>query len=581
MNTRRLKSPTTFILIPGALAPFVFSACSEDTSGKQWSALATCLAGPAANAPVAERVTKLRQIMLGNTTSSGAKDAWPSRCAPIADDLYGALDKSGKTALLKRKLHDRFGCSDIKGSCKIAGETALISATTELWESAKTADLKLEAASNVPAPAAAPPPLVDSKSWKSLSEKPLRVAGPVLASDGRALLVLKPAEGRARPTVCEFAPGFAKVRCVKGSDKIPELPAHSLEIVNDSPGLFAAGLTEKGLVAYDIETGETSAVRGRSDRLIRNGIVAEKGAKLDISATPGAPEPAAKGGKKPSMLQKPKGAAAAADEGFIGVELKNGKESKEVKLPLESPVGNPITLGNQILYLTPSEKGVELGVKSLRGGRVADGGTLKGNFAGAFHTCRQGDTYALATYGSRKGQGMNAKATSGEDKTALTFTTFQKGSWSKPAEATMPFERAGESELICSEKGASVAWLKADKGSALVGRIDCNAEGCKSTEQNVAGLESTYLWAVGTIGDKVFVLYRGLLGETKVRVGALADLSSAKDTTVFDTGDFGGPTTGELIVLPSEQAALFLFRGEQAVALRLGSDGAVSVVSPG
>jgi len=580
MNTRRLKGPTTFVLIPGALASLAslsLTACSEDTSGKQWSALATCLAGPAATAPVAERVTKLRQIMLGNSGTSGAKDAWPARCAPMADELYGALDKSGKTALLKRKLHDRFGCSDAKGSCKIAGETALISTTTELWESAKTADLKIEAVANAPAPAAASPPLVDSKSWKSLSEKPLRVAGPVLASDGRALLVLKPAEGRARPTVCEFAPGFAKVRCVKGSDKVPELPAHSLEIVNDSPGLFAAGLTEKGLVAYDIESGETSAVRGRSDRLIRNGVVAEKAAKLDISATPGAPEPPK--GKKPGMLQKPKG--AAEDEGFVAVELKNGKESKEVKLGLESPVGNPITLGNQILYLTPSEKGVELGVKSFRGGRVADGGTLKGSFAGAFHTCRQGDNYALATYGSRKGQGMNAKATSGEDKTALTFTMFDKGKWSKPAEATMPFERAGESELICSEKGASVAWLKGDKGSVLVGRIDCNADGCKSSEQNVAGLDSTYLWTVGTLGDKVFVLYRGALGETKVRVAPLADLASAKDTTVFDTGDFGGPTTGELVVLPSEQAVLLLFRGEQAVALRLGSDGVVSVVSPG
>jgi hypothetical protein len=568
-----LSHSAAWILGSGVL----LAGCSEDTSGKQWSALATCLAGPAAAAPVTERVPKLRQILLGNSSTASAKDTWPSRCAPMADDLYGALDKSGKTAMLKRKLNERFGCNDTKGSCKIAGETSLISTTTELWESAKTANLTIEPAPNVPAPAAAPPPLIDAKSWKSLSEKPARVSGPVLASDGRALLVLKPAEGRARPSACEFAPGFSKVRCVKGSDKIPELPAHSLDVVNDTSGLYAAGLTEKGLVAYNLETGETSAVRGRSDRLIRTGVVAEKAAKLDISATPGAPEPP-KPGAKPSMFQKPKG--AAADEGFIAVELKDGKEGKAVKLSLESPVGNPITLGNQILYLTPTEKGVELGVKSLRGGRIASGGALKGTFAGAFHTCQSGDRYALATYGSRKGQGMSAKATAGDDKTAVTFTTFDKGKWSTPAEATMPFERSGESELSCHAGGASVAWMKADKGSALVGRIDCNAEGCKSSEQNVAGLDSTYLWAVGTLGEKVFVLYRGALGETKVRVAPLAELAGAKDITVFDTGDFGGPTTGELIVLATEPAALLLFRGEQPVALRLGNDGAVTVLSP-
>jgi len=78
------------------------------------------------------------------------------------------------------------------------------------------------------------------------------------------------------------------------------------------------------------------------------------------------------------------------------------------------------------------------------------------------------------------------------------------------------------------------------------------------------------------------VLYRGTLGETRLRMAPLADLPSAKESIVFDVGDFGGPTTGELVTLAGEGAALLIFRGENPpVALRLGSDGAVSVVAPG
>jgi hypothetical protein len=496
----------------------------------------------------------------------------------MADDLYAGLDKSGKTALLKRKLQERFSCNDQKGSCKIAGENSLISSTTELWELAKSADLKLEPVSGAPAPTPAVP-LLDSKAWKSFSEKPMRVSGPVLTEDGRALLALKPAEGRARPIVCEVAAGFSKMRCVKGSDKIPELPPQSIEVVASSEGLYASGLTEEGLVAYAVETGETSDVRGRTGRMLRDGVVVEKAQSDDLSLSdPNGAKAAAKKGGKPSMLQKPKG---AKDEGFVAIELKNGKASKEIKVPIEGQVGNPTTIGNQVLWLTPTESGVELNTRTVAGGRLGGGKKLEGRFAGTFHSCEQGGALALAVFGSRSGQGRST-ATGGDGKTALTFTRFEKGSWSKPAEATLPFERAGESELACTADGASLAWMTSKKGSAVVGRIDCNAEGCKSSDTALPGLDSTYLWAVGTMADKVFVLYRGVHGETRLRVGALSELASAKDSIVFDVGDFGGPSTGELSVLTTDAAALLLFRGErgeQPAALRLGSDGAVGMVA--
>jgi hypothetical protein len=567
------------------LAPVLgLVACGDDASGKHWSALATCLAGPAAAAPVTERVPKLRQIMLGNAAPAATKDAWPKRCAPFADDLYASLDDSGKGMLLKRKLNQRFGCTEAKGSCAITGDSALISMTTELWESAKSSELKLEAPGNVPVPSAGTPPALDAKSWKSFSEKPMRVSGPVLTGDGRALVVLKPTtEGRVRPTGCEFAAGFAKVRCVTGNEKVPELPPQSVEVVNDSKGIYAAGLTEQGLVAYNLETGETSPVKGKSGRLIREGVVVEKPMTEDITGGPSAPAPktqkpppkAAKGLK--AMFAKPAG-AKAADEGFVAIELSGGKASKGIKLPVASPVGDPLTLGNQILYLSPTEGGVELGIKSLTHGRLKDGGTVKGNFAGAFHTCQQGEAHAFATYAGRSGQG-SAKATGGDGKTAVTFMAFQKGAWSKPAEATMPYDRGGESELVCNANGGSIAWFKGDKTNATVGRIDCKADGCKSSDVALPGFDSSYLWAVAPLGEKVFVLYRSPLGDTRLRLATLAELPNAKDSIVFDAGDYGGPTTGELTVLSTDAAALLLFRGEKPVALRLGNDGAVSVVS--
>lgn len=565
--------------------------CGDDASNKAWGELSTCLAGPAASAPVAERVPKIRAIMLGNPPST-SKDAWPKRCAPYADELYTSLDDSGKPAILKRKLHDRLGCTDQKGSCALTADSSLVSITTELWEAAQSAEVKPTPATGVTAPTAAAPPPIDAKNWKSFTDKALRVSGPVLTSDGRALVVLKTAEGRVKPIGCEFSAGFDKVRCVTPNDKVPDLPPQSVEVVNDAKGIYAAGLTEQGLVAYNLETGDTSAVTGRAGHLIRDGVAVEKpgtpditGGPEDASAKPGAKKKGkgakaakakpAKPGKSP-MLQKPAG--AAADEGFVAVELTNGKASKGVKLPVANPVGEPITVGNQILALTPVEGGVALDIEALAHGRLKSGGSVKGTFAGPFHTCQKGDFYGVATYAGHSGQG-SAKATGGDGKTALTFLAFQGGSWSKPAEATLPFDRTGESDLVCSAGTASVAWLKGDKTQATVGRIDCKADGCKSNEVNLPNFDSTYLWAVAPLGEKVFVLYRSSLGDTRVRIAPLADLPNAKDTVVFDVADFGGPSTGDLSVLSTDKAALLLFRSEKPVALRLGPDGVVSVVS--
>lgn len=559
---------------------FALFGCDSGEAPKAWSTFAACIAGPAASSPLVERAQKLRQYQLANPSgATAAKDAWPKRCSASADDLYASLDKSGKTGLLKRKLSERLGCSEQKGSCNVPADGSLLSITTELWESAKSSQLELTAVQGVPAPTAAPPPVVDSKSWKSFSAKPLRVAGPVLTTDGRALVVLKAAEGRSRPIGCEFSPDFAKVRCLAENPKVPELPPQSIDVVSDSKGVYAAGLTDTGLVAYNLETGETSPVGGRNGRLVREGAVVDRASKDDVQGSaPSLPNSLAQAKAIAKAAKKKPAPGAAQEDGYVVRELKNNTASKDVPLKIPQPVGDPLALGNQIVFLTPKEGGTNLVAVSVANGRASAPRTLEGAFAGTIHTCRRGEELAVAVFGGRKDQGR-ATATAGEGKTAVTVTLYRNGAWTKPAEATIPFERATESELVCTANGASLTWAQKAESGATVGRVDCSADGCKASEAKLAGIDTQYVWTTGAIGEKTLFLYRSTLGETRLRVASLAELPSAKDTIVFDTPDFGGPTTGELRPLLSEQAALLIFSGEQPVALRVGGDGAASIVA--
>lgn len=556
----------------GTIAGLV-AGCSADEAPKAWSALSTCLAGKSAQEPLATRFKQLRLIQLASTPKDTAKDAWPGRCNRYADALYVALSNSGTPALLRRQMAQKFGCSEDKPSCNIPNDGTFPTMATDLWTAAEGAQLKAEPAADVPAPAAATPALLDERGWKSFSDKPASISGPALTPDGRALLVLKSPEGRTRPKGCEFAAGFSKVHCVEANAQVPELPGQTVELVNDAKGLFASSLTEKGLVAYNLQTGETSAVRGMGRRLIRDGVTVEKGAKDDLSAAP--PMPTEKP-KKGAKAAKPK--PTVKEEGFIAVELVNGKASKDVKLAIKAPVGDPIAIGNQVVFLNQGDGGVELVAQSLAQGRLKTVATLKGQFSGALHSCRKGDQLVVASYGSRAGL-QNAKPTGGEGKTQLSLTVFKDGAWSKAVETTLPFDRVYDSDLVCTQSGASLTWVKPGEGGVQVGRVDCSADGCKSADTKVSGIESKWWWAAGPVGDKVFLLWRAGFGETKLRMAPLADLGNAKDTLVFDSPDFGGPTAGELSALMTEAGALFVFRNEQPVALQLGADGTPKLVT--
>jgi hypothetical protein len=536
--------------------------CSEGNAEKSWSSLATCLAGKSASGTVVERFQTVRLLQLASPANP-PKDAWPTRCAPLADELFAALPTSGSGSMLRRKLADRSGCKEEKGSCKFVVDPSLLAITTELWESAKDSGLAVtEPAAGVPVPEVPAAPLFDAKSWKSFSAKPVRISGPAVASEGRALVVLKPERGRARPTACEFSDGFSKLRCLEANPKMPELPAHTLEVVNDAQGVFAAGLTEKGLVAYDLQTGAESQVRGRARQLIRDGVAVEPFAKADATAQP------PPGGAPP----------AVKEEGFIAVRLKGGKAARDVKLPIANGVGDPISVGDHIVYLTRTGDGVALNAKGLPGG-LKNEAVVNGPFSGAFHTCVKGSAVAVATYAGRSGLG-GAKATAPDGKTQLTLALFRDGVWGKALEASFPFDRAYESDLVCTENGASLTWVRNIEGGVQVGRVDCAATGCTTSDVKLPGVDSKWWWLAAPIGDKVLMLWRSTFGETRQRFAALSELPAAKDTLVFDSPDFGGPNAGELSPVIGDGVALLIFRGEQPVALHAGRDGALRLLAP-
>jgi hypothetical protein len=535
-------------------------ACGSGDAPKAWSALATCLAGPAAGAPVVERVQKLRSAQLAAATTTG-KDAWPARCSSYADALYAA---SGDLALVHRTLKERLACKD-DGHCAIPGDESFLPTTSALWEAAQAAKLSAEAAAGVPAPALSPPPLIDATSWKSFSKDPARVVGPSLNADGSAVLLLAAKEGRARPRYCRISAGFAAMQCSDANASVPELPGQTVGLARSGHGLFAAGLTDAGMSAYNLETGARSDVHGKLPYLVADGVAIE---------TPTEEVPGAKGAPAPN----PKAPAAPAPKGFVAIELANGKSSKEAKLSIE-PVGTPIPIGNQVVYVARDGASASLEAKTFSHGHLGGGTSIKGPFVGRMHTCTADNGSAVATFDGHEGQ-PSAKATGGPGKTQFAVAFKTGDAWSKAQSATLPFDRSLDSDLVCSKTGASVAWVRRNAEVVEVGRLDCSADGCKPETVSLPDLHSKWWGGVAPLGDKVLLFWRSTLGETRLRVAPLAALAQATDQLLFESADFGGPVAGEPLQVTTEAAALFVFAQERPVALRIGADGHAALLAP-
>jgi hypothetical protein len=277
------------------------------------------------------------------------------------------------------------------------------------------------------------------------------------------------------------------------------------------------------------------------------------------------------GAKKAAGAPDPKVPPSQSEKGFVAIEITKGKSSKETRLAIE-PVGTPITIGNQIVYVSGDGGGASLEAKAFAKGRLSSVASIKGSFAGALHRCTAGSGSAVATFDGHDGQ-RNAKPTAGAGKTQFTIAFRTGDSWSKAQAATLPFDRALDSDLVCTKTGASIAWIRPTADSVEVGRLDCNSDGCKPQVESLPGVESKWWGGVAPLGDKVMIFWRSALGETRARVGTLSDLARAPDQLLFDSADFGGPVAGEPLQISTETAALFVFNSSRPVALRIGADG--------
>jgi hypothetical protein len=316
-------------------------------------------------------------------------------------------------------------------------------------------------------------------------------------------------------------------------------------LVDDEKDFYAAGLTEEGLAAFNMHSGEPSEARGTTGNVLREGLAVERG---------------------------------EGDKGFGLYLLAKGKAGKPIELPVKEPSIMPLSLGNKVAWVETVQGALSLVVKSFKGRKIVDEATVQGPFNGTFHACRHGELVALATWAGHSGQ-HGAKPNVGGNMTQFAISIFSKGAWSKAYEAQLPFQRVIESDLVCANSGASLVWVTAKEGSAQVTQLNCNAEGCKALESAVPNLESRWWWAAGPVGDKVLLVWRAALGEARMRVAPVVQLAQAKEEILFDDQDHGGPKAGEAQPVYSSDGALLVFKEETPVALAVTADGTARVLT--
>ena len=132
--------------------------------------------------------------------------------------------------------------------------------------------------------------------------------------------------------------------------------------------------------------------------------------------------------------------------------------------------------------------------------------------------------------------------------------------------------------VSCAGGSVTRTWLSPKGSVDEVHQVRCKAEGCSHSYARIRGLGVKNLWLATTLGDSVLLVFRGALGDVRMRMAPLAELGSATDTVIMESPEYGGPETGESHVLESAAAAMILFRGESLFGLRIGANGRHGVV---
>lgn len=136
-------------------------------------------------------------------------------------------------------------------------------------------------------------------------------------------------------------------------------------------------------------------------------------------------------------------------------------------------------------------------------------------------------------------------------------------------------------EVSCSGDAVTRTWIEELGDDTSVHQVRCTSASCVHEATTLRELGLKKAWVVTTLGGKALLVFRGELGDLRMRMAPLAELSRARDTVIMDSSDHGGPETGEPHVLATPRAVTLLFRGEGLFGLRITADGKHAVVGRG
>jgi hypothetical protein len=509
----------------GAAAFYVSNVRASDQAAAGPSAslrsLSRCLLG----APLEEGETpgaRLRNIELVSPHPR-PENAWPMRCERYSAALERRLEQAKRVDPARYAAVHRHA-RRLHATLSRGGVPRHIDA---LYERAREAGLSTEHARSGPtAPAPAEPMRAD--------DIPIFLEGNVLLTPTEiargGALHLAFGDRRGPWNVCTLSPSFEEVRCrefsaVRGSAHAIVAPGEE----GSPPHLIVRGGNEAGI--YD--------ARGR--RVLDH-----------------APQ---------GVFVRRDGTVIALD-GREVLEIGNETERHAIGAPEGAPIG---LSWDRVVWLgeAPAEQPRPIFAQRVLLGELApavslgDGPVTPSPDQLVAASCKTSSSLATMF--------VTAHAHEKDRPTSIAIATDDGGS------SVQTLTDIYAPELTCSAENASIAWLLADARGIAVQRRRCSARGCDTLKHPLRFRGSDPY--VAQLGDRMLLLYRSPLGDTRMRLAPLEELETAPETILYDDGAHGGLTVLARRVFIREGRALIALRTrEGARAIRIDPDGTASAV---
>ncbi len=542
------------ILIGGIVAGGVYALGANDIGllHKDWAGLQSCMLGAPLKAGElpAERVRALELASVGTDPTTRPKkgsDTWPASCAPqaAAVQAHGIGAEHGKelvaaaTALATALAAQRSGSTDFS------------KAVTDTWAAAAASGLKDppgEADATTPKPVdVAFPGFEASKRMLGAENLTTTTIFAQPATSGVVRFLVDDRSIPSGPVVCTAAEADSGLGCTRlGSDVTAQTGLRLLGASEPSvpPYVFAGDRGDSGvfgsdgkLAMKDVTTYGASFVDAKKARLlIRRGgakslwIVEQTtgGAAVDVAQMSG------------SQIDNLNDATLAFDSLVWLSGLKNTPPSHLMVQGLAAAAGAPVDVGE-----------------------IPDASLNTGDKTARFTACRAGDTTALRVHAVK----------------ADYVTVLAQGKWGAPA-AIPPAVRGGT--LTCRNGEAMLVKVTHQEGSGpdhpMIDIARCKPGACEllghvSLSEIVHGdpgalpLTKEASTAVA-IDDKLLLVWASAQGGVRARMGAVAELATAKDTILSAEVDkqTGAPTALDVSAIPAARFAVVLVRTTSGIA---------------